>query len=150
MTGNHHTPGLPNGWHKRHVSAFDRFRVAVLAHDFHRAVAEMDENVELYNPASSQPLVGREAARQTFAVLDWVFSEFEHLYVLEEPSDSPAESRRQAIVFRGKAGPEEIQGVDLIEVENDKIVRFTVMVRPIVGLMALGQAIQTAREASPG
>ena len=41
------------------MSAFDRFRAAVLARDPDAAVAEMAEDVRFYNPASPEPTIGR-------------------------------------------------------------------------------------------
>ena len=128
------------------MGAFERFRAAVLARDLDGAVAEMAEDVRFYNPGSAEPTVGREAARATFETLTRVFDEFEHLHVLEEPPRGEGETRRRAIHFRARVGEQELEGVDLIELSDEKIVTFTVMVRPIAGLSAIAQAAQAQHE----
>jgi hypothetical protein len=126
------------------VSAFERFRAAVLARDPDAAVAEMAEDVRFYNPASEQPAIGRQAARATFEMLMRVFDEFEHLHLLEESAEASSGPRLQAIHFRARVGDQAIEGVDLLEIEDDTIVSFTVMVRPIAGLTAIAEAAQRA------
>lgn len=127
-------------------SAFDRFRVAALVHDVDGIVAEMSETVEIYNPASAGPTVGKAAALEMFTALNQVFNTFENVHVLHEQAGDGAERSHHAVVFRATVGTQEVEGVDLVELENDQIVRFTVIARPIAGLMAIGKAVQAQRE----
>jgi len=122
------------------MSALERFRAAILARDPDAAVAEMARDVRFYNPAVAEPMVGREAARSTFEMLTRVFDEFEHAHVLEEPMGAREDPRLYAIHFRARVGEQRLEGVDLLEISDDQIVSFTVMVRPIAGMEAIAAA----------
>jgi len=128
------------------VNAADRFREAVKVRNVDAMIANLAPDVRLFNPTSPEPFVGRERAGMIFKVLDDVFDEFEHTHILSggPAGDLPA-GTSHAVVFRARVGETEVQGVDVLEVnQQDQIATFTVMVRPLDGMNALIEAI-TAR-----
>lgn len=122
-------------------STIDRFRQAVRDRDIERAAGELAEDVQLLNPMSEEPLVGRHAVTAALTALDAIFGVFEHVDCLH--SDT---GKMYALRFRAKLGEHRIEGVDLLGLDGDgQISSFTVLARPLSGLQALGAALAARR-----
>lgn len=123
-------------------SAADRFRAAARDRDPFRAAAEFAEDIRLYNPFSAEPLVGRDAVAGALARLDEIFDDFTHLRVLSDADPAGGAVDVQGVVFQARIGDQIIEGIDLLEVnDDDKIATFTVLARPLAALQALGRAM---------
>jgi hypothetical protein len=119
------------------VNAAERFLAASRAHDVSAAAAELAIDVVMQNPATDDPVIGREAVAASLRAVEMACDEFMHTHLLS--GLEPPGSRLYALVFVAKIGEAVLSGVDLIELnEEDRISRFTVMARPISALMALG------------
>ena len=70
-----------------------------------------------------------------------VFEDFR--YVREIGATAGPEASHQALVFEARVGDKQIEGCDFIELdEGGAISAFTVMVRPMSGMLALAEAMK--------
>lgn len=119
------------------MNSVERFLDAARRRDLEAAAAELAPDVVMLNPASDDPVVGREAVAAALRAVDAACDEFRHTHLLVEKSAGPASLF--GLVFEAKVGETTLSGVDLIELdENDGISSFTVAARPMAALMALG------------
>jgi limonene-1,2-epoxide hydrolase len=113
------------------------FRRAIEALDLDAAVALMREDVVFRSPAVFKPYRGREAVRRLLEAVFAVFEDFR--YVREIGADG---ARDHALVFETRVGDKQIEGCDFIQLDEDSAISaFTVMVRPMSGMLALAEAM---------
>jgi ketosteroid isomerase-like protein len=111
-----------------------RFRAAVEAGDIEAAVALLADDVVFHSPVAFKPHHGRPAVE---AILRAVFTVFEDLRYVREIGDTDA-----ALVFEARIGERALTGCDFIRLNADgRIEDFMVMVRPLSGVQALGEAM---------
>jgi limonene-1,2-epoxide hydrolase len=114
------------------------FRRAIEARDLDAAVALMREDVVFRSPAVFKPYQGREAVRRLLEAVMAVFEDFR--YTREIGADG---SRDHALVFETRVGDKQIEGCDFLQLDRDgAISEFTVMVRPMKGMLALAEAMK--------
>jgi hypothetical protein len=115
------------------------FRSAIEARDLDAAVALLREDVVFHSPVVFEPYHGREAMRRILEAVLAVFEDFR--YVREIGAD---DTRDHALVFEARVGDKQIEGCDLIQLDEEGAIRaFTAMVRPMSGMVALAEAMQT-------
>ena len=120
------------------TNAAERFLAASRAQDVEAAAAELADDVVMLNPATDDPIVGRDAVAGALHAVEVACDEFRHTHLL-------AGEGLFGLVFEAKVGDETLQGVDLIELdEHDRIKTFRVAVRPVGALMALGARMSSA------
>lgn len=131
-------------WHdypaesKWDMNAVERFLIASRAHDVDAAATELADDVVMLNPATDDPIVGKEAVSAALRAVEAACDQFRHTHLLAE-RDPSEEVPLYGLVFEAKVGEHALRGVDLIELNaQDRIVTFSVATRPIAGLMALG------------
>ena len=111
------------------------FRTAVENRDHAAMVALMAPDVVFFSPVAFRPFVGRDAAAELFWNLLEVFEDF--VYVDELDGDDT-----HALVFTATVGGKRLQGLDHLRFDTDGLVaEFTVMIRPLSGLAAIGEAM---------
>ena len=116
-------------------TAASDFRDAIERGDLDGMVATLADDVVLHSPVSFKPFEGREAVAQLFEILVRTFEDFRYT------DDLPGEAVH-AMIFRARIGDREVEGLDLIRPGPDgRIVDFTVMVRPLTGVVALAEAV---------
>lgn len=114
------------------------FRTAIEARDLDAAVALLREDVVFRSPAVFKPYHGRDAMRRILGAVMAVFEDFH--YVREIGADN---ARDHALVFEARVGDKQIEGCDFIQLDEDgAISAFTVMVRPMSGMLALAEAMK--------
>ncbi|HEX2398939.1 MAG TPA: nuclear transport factor 2 family protein [Mycobacterium sp.] len=114
------------------------FRRAIEARDLEAAVALLREDVVFRSPVVFKPYHGREALRLILQAVLAVFEDFH--YVREIGAD---DARDHALVFEARVGDKHIEGCDFIRLDQDgAISEFTVMVRPMSGMLALAEAVK--------
>ncbi len=114
------------------------FRRAIEARDLEAAVALLREDVVFRSPVVFKPYHGREALRLILQAVLAVFEDFH--YVREIGAD---DARDHALVFEARVGDKHIEGCDFIRLDEDgAISEFTVMVRPMSGMLALAEAMK--------
>jgi hypothetical protein len=111
------------------------FRQAVEARDIPAMVAELDPDVRLYSPVAFKPFAGADAVRELFENLFEVFEDFHYV-------DELAGENSHALIFRANVNGKQIEGLDhMVFGEDGKVTEFTVMLRPLSGLAAMGEAM---------
>jgi hypothetical protein len=125
------------------MSATHPFRAAVEARDPDAAVAALADDVVFHSPAVFHAYEGRETVG---ALLRLVFETFDDLRYTDELTGPDG---THALIFRARVGDREVEGLDLLRDGPDgRVADFTVMVRPLSGLLALAQALGPKVEAA--
>jgi hypothetical protein len=124
------------------MNAASRFRAAAESKDIGAASELFAEDIVFHSPATFHPFVGRETVTRLLEIVADTFEDFR--YTDEVGSDGV-----HALIFRAAIAGREIEGLDLIRVEEDGLIcDFTVMLRPISGLLpfaqAMGEKVQAA------
>ena len=124
------------------MNAASRFREAAESKDIAAAAELFAEDIVFHSPATFHPFVGRETVTQLLEIVADTFEDFRYTDELEAGGI-------HALIFRAAIGGREIEGLDLIRTdEQGLIVDFTVMLRPISGLLpfaqAMGEKVQAA------
>lgn len=105
----------------------------------------MATDVVMLNPATDDPLVGRQAVAEALGVVAEACDEFRHAHLLADTSAS--DPTVFGLVFEARVGGESLQGVDPVQLdEHDRIRAFTVMARPLTALMALGARMSSRHQ----
>ena len=111
------------------------FRAAVEAGDHAAMTAAMAEDVVFHSPVAFRPFVGRETVAGLFTALLDTFESFAY-------TDELHEGNTTTLVFNASVGGKKIQGIDLMRFDEDgKVYEFTAMLRPLSGLIAMGEAM---------
>src|SRR4051794_34828723 len=106
------------------------FGAAVAARDIDAALATLADDVVFHSPAVFKPYAGRESVG---ALLRLVAETFEDFRYTDEIANADG---THALVFRARVGDKELEGLDLIrDAADGRIADFTVMVRPLSGLL---------------
>ena len=112
------------------------FRAAVESGDHAAMEACLAPDVVFRSPAVHTPYEGRDA---TMTVLRAVTTVFEDFTYVDELAGADGTS---VLVFAARIGDKQVQGIDLLRFGADgQVVEFTVMVRPLKGLLALVKAM---------
>jgi uncharacterized protein len=118
------------------AARYRAFHDAVLARDWDAAIAQLADDVVFRSPAVHRPYEGREATAIILRAVSQVFEDFRYVDVLDEGD-------RAGLVFTARVGDREVQGWDYLRFDDDGRIReFTVMLRPLSGLLAVVEAMQ--------
>lgn len=122
------------------MSALDDFKHAIetglVRGDISPVMELLAENIVFRSPVVFKPYVGKEATAVLLTAVSQVFEDFS--YVGEFRSDNGGVLR-----FNARVGDKTVDGIDMIEFDDDgKISSFTVLVRPMSGMMALAEAMR--------
>ncbi len=91
------------------------------------------------SPVANTPYPGKKVVCIVLRGAMTVFRNFEYHRELFDEDDSVC------LEFSATVGDKELKGIDLVKFdENGKIVAFEVMVRPLTGVMALGEAMKAS------
>lgn len=111
------------------------FRAAVEARDQEAMVACLAEDVRFYSPVAFKPFAGRDDVREVFWNVMQVFEDFRYVDELEGESS-------HALIFRANVNGKQLEGLDHLVIGDDGLVtEFTVMLRPLSALIAMGEAM---------
>jgi hypothetical protein len=118
------------------VNAAERFFLASRRGDVEAAAVELAPDVVMLNPATDDPIVGRNAVATALRAVEAACDEFHHTHLLADTSNGQT---LFGLVFEATVGDATLSGVDLVEIdEHDRISTFKVAARPMAALMALG------------
>jgi hypothetical protein len=119
------------------------FRTAVEARDLDAMRDSLHPNVTFRSPVVYKPYEGRDTVMHLLSAVLRVFEDFHYLDELESDTGT------HALIFKAKAGGRELHGLDYLRVDASGLVtELWVMVRPLSGLQALGEAMRSELEAS--
>jgi hypothetical protein len=115
----------------------DRFRAAAEAKRFSAIEELFAEDAKFSSPVVFQPYEGLEVIAVILAAVVEVFEDFRYLDQLESGETA-------VLVFKARIGDREVDGVDILRFDADgKIREMMVMVRPMSGMNALAEAMQS-------
>ena len=119
------------------------FRAAVEAHDLDAVVDLLASDVVLHSPVTFRPYVGRETVGTLLRLIADTFEDFRYTDELQGVEGT------HALVFRARVGDRELEGVDLLRLDDDGLVAdLTAIIRPLSGLAALAQAMGPRAQAA--
>jgi SnoaL-like domain len=98
------------------MNAVERFLVASRARDVDAAVGELAPDVVMLNPATDDPVVGKQAVAAALRAVEKACDEFRHTHLFADTSS--AEAPLYGLVFEAKIGAATLRGVDLIEIDR--------------------------------
>jgi hypothetical protein len=117
------------------MSAAARFRAAVERQDIEAVGRLLAEDVVFHSPVTFHPFVGRETVTRLIGEVAQVFEGFRYTDELEVDG-------AHGLIFRATVAGREVEGIDLLRFDGQGLIAdFTVMVRPLSGLLALAQAM---------
>jgi len=110
-------------------------RAAIEARDLDALAALFADDIVFASPVAFHPYVGRDTVVEVLRNVMEVFTDF--VYVDELDGDGT-----HALVFTAGVGGRAVEGLDHLRYDEDGLVsEFTVMVRPLSGLIALAEAM---------
>lgn len=109
------------------------FRAAVENRDMAAAHDLLAPDVVFWSPVAFAPFRGREVVTEVLSNVMEVFGDFRYIDDLEAPGS-------HALIFAATVGGKDVQGLDHLRVDADGLItEFTVMVRPLSGVIALAE-----------
>ncbi len=117
------------------MNAATRFREAVENKDISAAAELFSSDIVFHSPATFHPFVGIETVTALLTIVEATFEDFRYTDQLEAGDV-------QALIFRASIDGRELEGIDLLRLDADGLIEdFTVMLRPISGLLPFAQAM---------
>jgi len=118
------------------------FRAAVESWDIDAARELLAPDIVFHSPVTFHPFVGRETVGDLLAIVAKTFENFRYI-------DALAGEGTHELVFRAEVGGRELEGIDLLRIGEDGLIAdFTVMIRPLSGLVPfaqrMGEQVQAA------
>jgi len=112
-----------------------RFRAAIESADMQAASELFAPDIVFHSPVTFHPFRGRDAVGRLLGEVAQVFSHFRY-------TDELAGGDVHGLIFRATVGEREVEGLDLLRFgAGGLIVEFTVMLRPLSGLVPFAQAM---------
>ena len=120
----------------------DAFRRAAETKDFSQIEELFAEDVVFRSPVVYKPYEGRDAIKVLLGAIVQVFEDFRYTAHVETGDTA-------VLVFAARVGDRELEGVDILRFGDDgRIVEMKVMLRPMSGLMAVGERMKALLEAA--
>ena len=118
------------------------FRAAVESWDIDAARELLAPDIVFHSPVTFHPFMGRETVGDLLAIVAKTFENFRYI-------DELAGEGTHELVFRAEVGGRELEGIDLLRIGEDGLIAdFTVMIRPLSGLVPfaqrMGEQVQAA------
>ena len=112
-----------------------RFREAVERRDIDAARELLAEEIVFHSPVTFHPFLGRDTVTRLLGEVAQVFEDFRYTDELDVEG-------AHALIFRARVGEREVEGIDLLRFDSNGLISdFTVMVRPLSGLVPFAQAM---------
>ena len=109
------------------------FRIAVESRDLEAMSALLADDVVFNSPVAFQPFRGRDVVTEVLDNVMQVFEDFRYV-------DELAGEGTHALVFEATVSGKTVQGLDHLRFDDEGRIRdFTVMVRPLSGVIALAE-----------
>jgi hypothetical protein len=119
-----------------------RFRLAAEQGNLAAAEDLLAPDIVFHSPATFHPFVGRETVMRLLGLVAETFENFRY-------TDELSAGDVHALIFRASIGGRELEGIDLLRLDSDGLIAdFTVMLRPISGLLPFAQAMGEKAQAA--
>jgi hypothetical protein len=117
------------------VNAANEFRAAVERSDIEAASELLAPDIVFHSPVTFHPFIGRETVIQLLSIVAQTFEDFRY-------TDELVTDGAHALIFKAAIDGKELEGIDLLRFdEHGLIADFTVMLRPLSGLIPFAQAM---------
>jgi SnoaL-like domain len=124
------------------MSAAAPFRAAVERQDLDGARALLAPDIVFHSPVTFHPFVGRDTVARLLALVADTFEDFRYTDELEADGV-------HVLIFRASVAGKELEGLDLLRFDQDGLIAdFTVMVRPLSGLIPFAEAMGAKTQAA--
>jgi hypothetical protein len=125
------------------MSSAQRFRAAVESGEIGAVAELLAADIVFHSPVTFHPFLGRETVVGLLEQVAQVFEDFRY-------TDELQAGDAHALIFRATVGDREVEGVDLLRFDEQGLIcDFTVMLRPLSGLIPFAQEMGE-RAASAG
>ena len=114
----------------------DAFTAAVKARDPEALTDALADDVVFRSPVVFRAYEGKPVV--STIIIEGAAKVFEDFRYVEQFEDGDA----AALIFKARVGDREVDGVDILRFDGDRIREMMVMVRPMSGMNALGEAMQ--------
>jgi hypothetical protein len=117
------------------MSAATAFRAAVERWDLDAMREQLAPDIVFHSPVTFHPFVGRDTVAQLLTLVSQTFEDFRYTDELETDG-------AHALIFRASVAGRQLEGLDLLRFDDAGLIAdFTVMVRPMSGLVPFAQAM---------
>lgn len=115
------------------MSAASAFRTAVERQDIDAVRELLAADVVFHSPVTFHPFLGRDTVMELLSLVAQTFEDFRY-------TDELAMDGAHALIFKASVAGKELEGIDLLRFDaQDLISDFTVMLRPLSGLIPFAQ-----------
>ncbi len=115
------------------MSAAANFRAAVERQDINAVSDLLAPGIVFHSPVTFHPFVGRETVMGLLTLVAETFENFRY-------TDELQGEGTHALIFRASVAGKELEGIDLLRIDEQGLIAdFTVMVRPLSGLIPFAQ-----------
>ena len=117
------------------MSTAAAFRAAVERLDLEAVRELLAPDIVFHSPVTFHPFIGRDTVAQLLALVAQTFEDFRY-------TDELVADGAHALIFRASVAGKELEGVDLLRLDSQGLIAdFTVMLRPLSGLIPFAQAM---------
>ncbi len=117
------------------MSTAASFRAAVERLDVEAVRELLSPEIVFHSPVTFHPFVGRETVMALLSLVAQTFEDFRY-------TDELTVDGAHALIFRASVAGKELEGIDLLRFDQDGLIDdFTVMLRPLSGLIPFAQAM---------
>ncbi len=117
------------------MSTAGAFRAAVERSDIEAACALLAADVVFHSPVTFHPFLGRDTVSRLLALVADTFEDFRY-------TDELVADGAHALIFKASIEGKELEGIDLLRFDEQGLIAdFTVMLRPLSGLIPFAQAM---------
>jgi hypothetical protein len=115
------------------MSTAAAFREAVERQDIDAARELLAEDIVFHSPVTFHPFPGRDTVMELLALVAQTFEDFRYTDELECDG-------AHALIFKASVAGKELEGIDLLRFDEQGLIAdFTVMLRPLSGLIPFAQ-----------
>jgi hypothetical protein len=117
------------------MSTAAAFRAAVERSDLEAASELLAPDIVFHSPVTFHPFLGRETVSRLLALVADTFEDFRY-------TDELTVNGAHALIFKAAIDGKELEGIDLLRFDDQGLIAdFTVMLRPLSGLIPFAQAM---------
>ncbi len=117
------------------MNAANEFRAAVERSDMEAASQLLAPGIVFHSPVTFHPFIGRETVTRLLTLVAQTFEDFRY-------TDELVTDGAHALIFKAAIEGKELEGIDLLRFDEQGLIAdFTVMLRPLSGLIPFAQAM---------
>jgi len=117
------------------VSAAAAFRAAVERMDLEAVRELLAPDIVFHSPVTFHPFIGRDTVLALLGLVAQTFEDFRY-------TDELVADGAHALIFKASVAGKELEGIDLLRFDDQGLIAdFTVMLRPLSGLIPFAQAM---------